>query len=240
MIRSILRIALAATALVAAQVHAAAHATQVTFSGVVTDASSDGLAGPAAGETFTASVTLFSMPGYVQSFTDGSTYSNLYGSTSNPDAPLLVGGGVTFSGGKTLSFSTTPLRQFVYLDVDRGDADGLDFLGFEAETLVPGSADSLDFVFTILQAPNASTRRFLFSDPNGGLSFYQPLDLAADGVFAIGSFVDATGHGSFGGGFTVTAIAVKDVSAVPEPSGGMLMLAGAGLLGATLRRRRQP
>lgn len=239
MIRSMLRVAFATTALVAAQVHAATHATQVTFSGVVTDASSDGLVAPAIGETFTASVTLFSVPGYVRTFTDGSTYNNLYGNTSSADAPLLVAGGATFSGGKTLSFSTTPLRQFAYLDVDRGDADGLDFLGFEAETLVPGSADSVDIVFTLLQAPNAATRRFLFSDPNGGLSFYQPLDLAADGVFAIGSFVDATGHGSFGGGFTVTSISVTDVSAVPEPTGAMLMLAGAGLLGATLRRRRQ-
>ena len=77
------RIAFASAALVAAPAHAAANVTQVTFSGIVTDAGSHGLAAPDVGETFTASLTLFSYRGYVHSYTDGSTYSNIFGATSS-------------------------------------------------------------------------------------------------------------------------------------------------------------
>lgn len=150
----------------------------------------------------------------------------------------MLTGSATFSGGSTLAFSTTPSAQYLYLDVDRNDSDGLDFLALDAEAQAPGVADSTNLILTVLQAPDASTHDFLFSDPDGGLSFHRPLNLAADGVFAVGNFGSATVEGSFDGSFGVTALSVKDVSAVPEPAGMAMMLAGVALVGATLRRRR--
>jgi len=238
MIQSTLRLALAAAALVAAQAQAAVASTEIDFTGVLTNVYSLGPESPAAGETFTASLTLFADPAYTYSHTDGATYDIV--DAIHDGAPVVLAGSAVFSGGSSIAFTTTPSAQFFVFEVDRGASNGLDKVSLDAKNWGLGN-DRTWMLFDIRQAPDASTHSLLFSDPNGGVSFYQPLDLAGDGVSATGSFLNENeAQGSnWDGTFDLTGIAVKDVSAVPEPAGAMLMLAGAGLVGASLRRRRQ-
>ena len=59
------------------------------------------------------------------------------------------------------------------------------------------------------------------------------------GEIDLGGFANVSeAQGSnWAGAFDPTGISVKDVSAVPEPAGAVLMLAGVGPVGASLRRR---
>ena len=129
------------------------------------------------------------------------------------------------------------MQRFVF-EVDRGKSSGVDSLSLTSMVLGQGN-DGARMLFRIQQGPDASTHTLLFSDPNGGLSFCQSLNLAGDGVPATGSFANVSeAQGSnWAGAFDPTGISVNDVSAVPEPAGAMLMLAGVGPVGASLRRR---
>ena len=241
MIRSTIRFVVAATAFVAAQAHAAVASTEIDFTGVMTSATSYGTApqtSPAVGETFTASLTLFTDPVYTHSHTDGATYNVVDAVDSG--SPVVMTGYASFSGGSSIAFTTTRTVQYFVFEVDRGTSSGVDSLSLTSMVLGQGN-DGARMLFTIRQAPDASTHSLLFSDPNGGLSFYQSLNLAGDGVSATGSFLNTSeAQGSnWAGGFDLTGISVKEVSAVPEPAGALVMLAGVGLAGASLRRRRQ-
>jgi hypothetical protein len=236
MIRTTLRLAFAAAALVAVQARAAVATTEIDFTGVLTSTYAFGQGAPAAGETFTASLTLSPYPGYTHSHTDGATYDIF--DAVDPGTPVVLAGSAAFSGGSSIAFATAPSAQFFVFEVDRGGANGLDRVSLDARNWGLGN-DRTYMLFDIRQASNAATSRFLFSDPNGGVSFYQPVDLAADGVSATGSFLSETGNNAWDGSFRVTGFSVRNLSAVPEPGNMALMLAGVGLVAATLRRRRR-
>lgn len=236
--RTPLRLAFAAVALVAVQARAAVAITEIDFTGVVTSASAFGHDAPAVGDTFTASLSLYLNPGYFHTHTDGSTYNII--DAVDEGTPLMMAGSAAFSSGLSLAFPVTPADQFFALELDRGGAKGLDRVSLT--TRVDAFAPDVfgtSMRFDIRQVPGASTHDFLFSDSNGGLSFDQTLNLAGDGVSAVGYFLNGAVDDAWSAGFTVSSISIKEVSTVPEPASLALMLAGAGLVGATLRRRRR-
>lgn len=225
------RLALAAAvSLAAVQAQAA---TQVTFTGTVVEVDDSGYGAgiPTTGETITGTFTLSTSIGYNLFWeTDGSTYAD--GITTNDGvlSTVQVTGNAWFSGGASIWLSGGLVGQFAQ-GVYRNASDYLNQVNYD------GLAYDGSPVWNELQVSaydfngSAST---LFTDPNGGLSFVQGLDLS--GATLMGYFAASSATGSYSGYFMPTSFTV---TSVPEPAGLALMLAGIGLVGVRARRRQQ-
>jgi len=232
MIRSTLRLALAATALVATQVHAAANVTQVTFSGIVTAVDQANGAEPAPGDTISGSFTLSAYPGYSRSAMDPA-FAVSIGESGAGTSPAIVTGASTFSDGLPLAFPSSPSYQYFRQSVQRGN--GLDYIEIFAQA--SAGSESTMLRLEVLQTQDACAAACLFSDPQGGLAVDQPLDIFAPGVRRDSDFWEATSDGTYSGKFELTSLAIVAVP-VPEPASLPMLLAGAGVVAAFARRRR--
>ena len=224
MIRTALRVALATTALVAAQAQATSN---VSFTGTITYASSSNGAGPATGETIAGAFTIGNVAAYYSS-TDGSTYAyaDYYGSGAGS-----VSGAAWTSGGSTMSISNS--STYAYQAVYRDYSGYLNEVVSEVEGY-NATTSSWTYLYLYAYDYNGSSST-LFSDPNGGLSFGQAVNTA--GTYVGGEYEVESADGSYYyGEFTPSTFTI---SSVPEPANVALLLAGVGLVGLRARRRQQ-
>ena len=223
MIRSALASAFAATALFAAQAQAAVN---VTFTGTVYEVYSSGsIVAPTSGETITGSFTLDTSVGYNNYYySDGSSYAEGGAYDYSNSGAVKVTGGAWFSDGTTLSLGG---NQGAYL------FDYLARYGYYSEVEYGGETyQSGSWTWNELQIDANGYSNF-FTDPNGGVSFEQSLDLT--GASFSGFFEGASSTGYYYGYFTPSNVTI---SSVPEPANIALLLAGVGLVGLRARRRQ--
>lgn len=230
MIRTFMRLAATPLMLAALQAHAAPAPTTVTFTGVVTSPFGGSVT---AGETITGSFTLVTDPAWSTDFGIPGQSIDIESTPRLGTSPLLVGGAAVFQDGRQLSFPTTPDSQRLFERITRdGTNNVVDLL---AETHVGAG---VSFLRVALQQSQADCDvRCLFADPAGGLSPYQTLDLLAPGVQAVGFYGGPTPFSNYFGEFALTSVSIA-AAPVSEPADAAMLLAGIGLLGATMRRRR--
>ncbi len=226
-IRRILSAAVATASLVAVP----AHATSITytFGGTITDVEENNypLALPGIGETVAGSLTVFLPQSWDSSQTDGATAN--YGRSDGMIG--MVMGTVAFSDGSTFSLSRSAPSSLEEL-ILRNFAGAQNELSVGATTVEDGN----DRVISLVIFDNAGADSTLFADPDGGVSFSQPVNLAGETQAADFGASSIDYLSTYVGVFTLTSLTI---SSVPEPGTIALLLAGLCVLRAT-RRRPQP
>ena len=215
---------------------AATHAQALTidFTGIVTDAGAENIAGPAIGETITGSYSFDLNAPASSVWTDGSTYLQRFMDDYVGGANRLgVRGHATFSGGATVTLASSYFGAGTSVNVFH-DTFALNEIAGLAETYAYDDLGANRLNLTVYDFLGMATT--LFPSPTSGLSFDRFVYKASSGLSAYGSFGGATPDGSFWGAFTPTAFTI---SAVPEVGNLTLMLVGLGVVGAARRRTRR-
>jgi len=229
MIKTALRLALVAASLTAVQ----AHATTVSFTGVVNSSYGYNSTVPTSGETITGSYTFDSSAPSYYSYTDGVTYAEKYGSDYSGSNTLGISGSAVFSDGTVLNLNSSASGAYVGEYVYRNYGGYLNQIGNYAETYTAGNY-TWNYLQVLAYDYNGSSSA-LFTNPAAGLSFEQGVNHAGAGVNVTGYFQGSTSSGYYYGSFTPTSFSI---SAVPESSNVVLLLGGLGLVGLAARRRQ--
>lgn len=222
MIRAMLSVIVAAASIAAAP----ARATEIryTYAGTVADTEASGYTGalPVAGETVTGSLTVFLPERWDSFLTDGSTVA--LGESDGPAG--MVGGTAVFSGGTTFSQSLGA-PGFLSEQLLRNDG-GLNEAAVATSTHENGYYWQLELaVFDYFGAGST-----LFTDPDGGLSFAQGVDLAGESAVASFAAFSDNGPSNYA---VVVGLTSLSISLVPEPADALLLVAGLVCLRMTRR-----
>ena len=223
MLRSMFALIVVVTSIVAAP--ARATGIHYGYAGTVADTQVSGYTGalPVAGETVTGSLTVFPPDSWDSFLTDGSTAA--FAESEGPAG--TVGGTVVFSGGATFSQSFSVPG---YLDEELLRNDG----GQNEVFVATGTRENgYDWQLELAVFDNLGGSSTLFTDPDGGLSFAQGIDLAGESAVASFSAFSDDGLSTFG---VIIGLTSLTISPVPEPADAVLLL--AGLVCLRLLRRR--
>lgn len=225
MFRFASRAALAAVSLVALQAQAA---TNVQFTGTVNVVFTEGtVAAPTTGSTITGWFTMATLAGFNEyQYTDGSTYNEGAAFDDGSTGKVVVAGGAWFSDGTTLSLGGMYNYFGQYLARDGYTNE----VQYSAQTY---GGDNWAWSVLEVDATDYDGANGLFTDPNGGVSFDQAVDLSNANLD--GFFEGSSSTGYYYGYFTPTSITI---SSVPEPANLALLLAGVGLVGLRARRKQ--
>ena len=230
MLKTALRLALAAASFTAVQ----AHAITVNFTGIVNYTYSYNTTAPATGETITGSYTFDATAPAYDTWTDGVSYAQQYAYDGSGTNALGISGSAVFSDGTVLSLGSANTAGYTGQGIYRNYGGYLNEVYNYAESYAAGNY-TVSYLEVYAYDYNGMSSS-LFTNPTAGLAFNQGVNAGGAEIYLGGSFEGSTADGYYYGDFTASSFSI---SAVPESSNLALLLSGLGLVGIAARRRQQ-